>query len=85
MGKDEDAFQRMLILEERKVSKKLKNAKYAEKKDAFPVKYLLRHKKTTLVIEVNACSVMHACKMAGWRARDAEVLEKTLLHAGENV
>jgi hypothetical protein len=72
-----------LILEERKVSRKLRRANYAGKKDTFPFRYLLRHKKTTLVIEVNGCSVMHACKMAGWRPRDAEVLEKTPLDAGE--
>jgi len=55
--------------------KALKRSRYFEKKDNFPKAYLLKHKRTGAIAEVQGASSVHACGFIGWKPRHVTVLE----------
>jgi hypothetical protein len=55
--------------------KALKRAGYDKIVDQFPMAYVLKNKKTGLVVQIQAASSYHACNIIGWRARHVQLLD----------
>lgn len=55
--------------------KALKRARYSDIANKFRYAYVLRNKKTGLVVELRAASSLHACNMIGWRKNNARLIE----------
>lgn len=55
--------------------KSLKRADYDKIVEKYPLAYVIRNKKTGLVVQIQAASSYHACKIIGWRPRQVELIE----------
>lgn len=69
----------------KKEIKSLKNYKYNTNIKKFPNSYLICNKKTGVIVEINAASSMHACKIIGWNPRRVSVIDVIDLKAKEKV
>ena len=57
--------------------KSLNKHKYSEKKHNFPNNFLIKNKKTGVIVELEAYTSIHACTMIGWRPNNVQVLNQT--------
>jgi len=55
--------------------KALKRAKYDEIVKKFPLAYVLKNKRTGMVVQIQAVSYLHACNIIGWRQRHVKLIE----------
>ena len=55
--------------------KHLKKAKYDQTNNKFDNSYVILNKRTGQIVEINACSPVHACNIIGWKPRKVKVLE----------
>ena len=55
--------------------KALKRARYDQTNNKFDNSYVLLNKRTGQIVEINACSDIHACTIIGWKPRKVQVLE----------
>jgi hypothetical protein len=55
--------------------KALKRSKYLEKKGRYKKSFIIQHKKTRAIAEINAISSIDACHFIGWKPRQVKLLE----------
>ena len=55
--------------------KALKRARYDKIAEKFQYAYVLRNKRTGLVVEIRAASSFHACNIIGWKPRHVRLVE----------
>lgn len=53
----------------------LKRAKYDKIADNFQYAYVIKNKKTGVIVEVRAATSLHACNIIGWRPRHVQLIE----------
>jgi len=55
--------------------KALKRSGYEKIADKFQYAYVIRNKKTGVVVEIRAASSVHACNIIGWRPKNTQLIE----------
>jgi hypothetical protein len=55
--------------------KKLNQTKYFELKDKYKTAFILKNKKTGVVVEIQASSAVHACHFIGWRPKNVKIID----------
>jgi len=55
--------------------KALKRSRYDKIAEKFQYAYVLKNKRTGLVVEIRAASSVHACNIIGWKPRHAKLIE----------
>lgn len=55
--------------------KALKRSRYNEIADKYQYAYVLKNKKTGLIVEIKAVSSIHACNIIGWRPKNTQLIE----------
>lgn len=55
--------------------KALKRSNYSKIADKFQFAYVIKNKKTGLVVEIRAASSVHACNIIGWRPKQVKLIE----------
>ncbi len=58
-----------------KDTRSLKASRYGEIKDKFSTTFVIKNKKTGMIVELKAASSTHACKLIGWRPNNVKLIE----------
>jgi len=58
-----------------KQNRNLKKSRYGEQMNKWDTAYVLKNKKTELIVEIRAASSYHACNMLGWKPQQSILLE----------
>ena len=56
--------------------KALKKSKYHEIVDKFNTIYVIKNKRTGVIVELRGASSFHCCNLIGWRPRHVTVIEE---------
>jgi len=59
-----------------KEMKALKRSKYDEKSSKYNKSFVIRHKKTGMIVELRAASVLQAASFIGWRPRHTVLIKE---------
>jgi hypothetical protein len=55
--------------------KALRQNKYSDKSSKFDNAFVIKHKRTGMIVELRAASSVHACTLIGWRPKQVTLLK----------